>query len=75
MGYWTRQKNVISFNNVKFCGQVVTDTINFQNVSGSGCEFNPSVPEVPVPAAVWLFGTALAGLLGFSKRRKSKLAA
>jgi len=25
---------------------------------------------VPVPAAVWLFGTALIGLAGFSKRRK-----
>ena len=29
---------------------------------------------VPVPAAVWLFGTALIGLVGFSKR-KSKMAA
>jgi hypothetical protein len=27
-------------------------------------------PAVPVPAAVWLFGTALIGLVGFSKRRK-----
>ncbi|MFC1560704.1 VPLPA-CTERM sorting domain-containing protein [Pseudomonadota bacterium] len=26
---------------------------------------------VPVPAAVWLFGTALIGLVGFSKRRKA----
>lgn len=25
---------------------------------------------VPVPAAIWLFGTALLGLVGFSKRRK-----
>ena len=25
---------------------------------------------VPVPAAVWLFGTALIGLIGFSERRK-----
>jgi hypothetical protein len=31
---------------------------------------NP-VPAVPVPAAVWLFGTALIGLVGFSKRRKA----
>jgi hypothetical protein len=31
--------------------------------------FTPSA--VPVPAAVWLFGTALIGLAGFSKRRKS----
>ncbi|MCH8106682.1 MAG: VPLPA-CTERM sorting domain-containing protein [Proteobacteria bacterium] len=26
---------------------------------------------VPVPAAVWLFGTGLIGLIGISKRRKS----
>jgi len=31
---------------------------------------NP-VPAIPVPAAVWLFGTALAGLLGFARRRKA----
>ncbi len=29
------------------------------------------VSPVPVPAALWLFGTALIGLVGFSKRRKS----
>ena len=28
-------------------------------------------PAVPVPAAVWLFGTALIGLIGFGKRRKT----
>lgn len=29
-----------------------------------------SISPVPVPAAIWLFGTALIGLVGFSKRRK-----
>jgi hypothetical protein len=33
--------------------------------------FAPSVSPVPVPAAVWLFGTALIGLIGFGKRRKA----
>ncbi len=33
--------------------------------------FSPGAPEIPVPAAVWLFGTALIGLFGFSKRRKT----
>jgi len=28
------------------------------------------IPAIPIPAAVWLFGTALIGLVGFSKRRK-----
>ena len=36
-------------------------------------DFSP-VSAVPVPAAVWLFGTALVGLVGFSKR-KSRIAA
>ena len=30
----------------------------------------PDIPPVPVPAAVWLFGSALIGLLGFARRRK-----
>jgi hypothetical protein len=29
------------------------------------------VSAVPVPAAVWLFGTAMAGLLGFQRRRRN----
>jgi hypothetical protein len=32
-----------------------------------GADLNP----VPVPATIWLFGTALIGLVGFSKRRKA----
>ena len=28
------------------------------------------VPQVPVPAAIWLFGTALIGFVGMSRRRK-----
>ena len=29
-----------------------------------------SIPAIPVPAAAWLFGTALIGLVGFNRRRK-----
>jgi hypothetical protein len=29
-----------------------------------------TIPAVPVPAAVWLFGTALIGFVGMSRRRK-----
>ncbi len=40
------------------------------------CVIDPNDPSciigvVPVPAAVWLFGTALIGLVGFGKRRKA----
>lgn len=32
-------------------------------------DLSVAVSPVPVPAAVWLFGTALAGFIGFSRRR------
>lgn len=31
--------------------------------------FNGQTPEVPVPAAFWLFGSGLAGLAGFARSR------
>ena len=40
---------------------------NFEGTFGS----TENIPEVPVPAAVWLFGTALFGLFGFSPRNKA----
>jgi hypothetical protein len=33
-------------------------------------QYGASSSVVPVPAAVWLFGTALAGFVGMSRRRK-----
>jgi hypothetical protein len=30
-----------------------------------------AVSAVPVPAAVWLFGSGLLGLVGISRRKKS----
>lgn len=35
-----------------------------------GYDYTP-IPEIPVPGALWLFGTALIGLVGFGKRRKA----
>ena len=50
-----------------------THNLSF-SLTGSGPAYlsidGISLSEVPVPAAVWLFGTALVGLFGF-KRRKS----
>jgi len=37
---------------------------------GEGYEFSESLRVVPVPAAFWLFGTALIGFIGFSRRTK-----
>ena len=32
--------------------------------------YEPDIPPVPIPAAFWLFGTALVGFVGMSRRRK-----
>lgn len=50
--------------------RIYRGTSNFDNLST--LEITTTV--VPVPAAAWLFGTALLGLAGTSARRKSKLA-
>jgi hypothetical protein len=33
-------------------------------------EINTNISAVPLPGAIWMFGTALLGFLGFSNRRK-----
>lgn len=44
-----------------------TTSINWQ-IAGTG----ESTPEVPVPAAAWLFGSGLVGLAGVARRRMKK---
>ena len=56
--------------NVEFVTAFLTGSngqVDFQNI---GFTAEVSVPAVPVPAAVWLFGTALVGFIGVSRRRK-----
>ncbi len=38
---------------------------------GRGYDFRFSVAPVPIPPALWLFGSGLAGLIGISKRKKA----
>lgn len=42
------------------------------SLSISASSLSGSISAVPVPAAVWLFGSGLLGLLGFSRTRKQK---
>ncbi len=53
----------------------VSDMYNFTlgqlAATGSGVDHLMVVPTVPVPAAVWLLGSAL-GLLGWQARRKTR---
>lgn len=44
------------------------------NADATYAIWSPNVSPVPLPAAAWLFGTALIGLIGFAKR-KIKLSA
>ena len=41
----------------------------FFTASGSSYDVQVSLTSVPVPAAVWLFGSGLIGLAGFAKRK------
>ena len=62
-----------------------SNTGRAQVVAGTGVTITPidplflsnptfndgTIPAVPVPAAVWLFGTALIGLIGFDRQRNN----
>ena len=45
------------------------ELINGQGCIGTGCDSAPSA--VPVPTAAWLFGSALMGLAGIHRKKKS----
>ena len=42
-------KNEAVWNNVRGCGQVVADKVNFNNVSMVGCEFEPETTTTETP--------------------------
>ena len=52
---------------------ISTGLVSLRGVTSSGLDAIAfaEISAVPVPAAVWLFGTALIGLIGFGKRRKT----
>lgn len=72
----------MDFNNVKFdgTGTITSNDIDLtqsfiflQNDTVGQYSTTPSTISftvVPIPAGVWLFGSALFGLLGFSRRKK-----
>jgi hypothetical protein len=64
-GFWSSNKTITS---IEFSNSL-NDGFYIDNVSLSP---SSSAPVVPVPAAVWLFATALIGLAGFGKHRKAE---
>jgi hypothetical protein len=51
--------------------QLGTFTLSANNIL-SYSAFAPAPAAVPVPAAIWLFGSALLGMLGFTRRDNAK---
>ena len=45
--------------------------INIHTTAWPGGEIRGQVEVVPVPAALWLFGSGLLGLIGISRRKKA----
>ena len=55
-----------------FSWGIATEVAIFQPIVRTDLLFAvPSVSPVPVPAAVWLFGSGLLGLVGMSRRKKA----
>jgi len=54
-------------------GNVITygDVVLSNESAWSGVALVRDVSAVPVPAAVWLFGSGLIGLVGFARRKKA----
>lgn len=81
MNYLMHDATVDATNYIEFfaqAGQVYTIALGgngvgqwSQNVAG----YKMTISAVPVPGAVWLFGSAMAGMVGFGRRRKAAVAA
>lgn len=77
---WQREGDLA--NNWSFIGVIDVDGFvsaelrelrgkDFQQVLLFADDFTIGVTAVPIPAAAWLFGTGLIGLVGFARRKKS----
>lgn len=78
--YSSNVNNAQDFTFLAQAGQVYSIYLGGASGNGAATQFSPhagyqlnistsAVSAVPVPGAAWLFGTALAGVLGFNKRR------
>jgi hypothetical protein len=56
-------------------GQVLGYDLGSITFDGSTLSFTGNTPTVPLPAAAWLFGSGLLGLLGIGRRRNVAAAA
>lgn len=50
---------------------ITADYVNYYAWAVQSGDFGVAVSAVPIPAAVWLFGSGLIGLIGVARRRKN----
>jgi hypothetical protein len=56
----------------EFGSELRADIYSFStNCSDANCTFSRTVSAVPLPAAAWLFGSAMIGLFGIARRKKA----
>jgi hypothetical protein len=55
---------VINFTGLAICGGGICNGVSEDNIAGT-------VSAVPLPAAAWLFGSAILGLAGVARRKRA----
>ena len=65
-----RIANGIDTNNNNLDFQLGCITPGSANIAGTGNCSIPNINAVPLPAAAWLFGSGLVGLIGFARRKE-----
>ena len=71
-------KNIVSLSRIADGIDSNNNNLDFQlgcitpgsaNIAGMGDCSRPNINAVPLPAAAWLFGSGLVGLIGFARRK------
>jgi len=67
--------NSLSLSFFMLTNSIYELVVNYDALAVKGASVNINVEAVPLPAAVWLFGSALMGLFGVSRRKSTAVAA
>ncbi|MDH3280150.1 MAG: VPLPA-CTERM sorting domain-containing protein [Gammaproteobacteria bacterium] len=67
-----------TFGNTIYWGGISSVTVNgspltnFEFISASGADYRYATAPIPIPAAAWLFGSGLLGLIGVARRKRCR---
>ncbi|ROS00276.1 putative secreted protein [Sinobacterium caligoides] len=70
-GIFSNATDDAAVNLFNITNMTITAEGNFITIKGMDDVFVSQVNEVPLPAAAWLFGSALLGLSGLARRRRA----